>query len=323
LLLGGVWWVRVSGAGRGTGGDPVAAATVWLCERQEPDGAWSTARWGGRPQFEVALTGLSLMALLQGGDTSGRVSSAVDRAVDYLVGCQHEDGRFGPAFDAELYNQGIATLALARAFQARKTEALRTALDRAVGRIVALQHADGGWGYENTADRASNLSITLWQVEALRLGGHLGWETGRARAERGMRWMTGMVSRNGSFGYRQPGDFPQGNQTLTAMGAMSLVDGGRASLLQPEISRAIRLEVGRLAAAPAPDLDYYRQYFLTAALKKMGEESSAQRLALLRKQLAARQVGAGVERGSWPADDQWSTAGGRVYATAMASLSLQ
>ncbi len=324
LLLGGLLWMRMGGPKGPAAEDPLASAMAWMCETQEADGSWSTARWGGRPQFEVALTGLALMAMLEGDTASGPVQSAIDRAVGYLVSKQDETGRIGPAFDAELYNQGIATLALARACQERKTESLRVALDRSLNRIGSLQNADGGWGYQNTVDRASNLSITLWQVEALRLGGKLGQESGQGQILRGLRWMTRMVSRNGSFGYRQPGDVEGKAQTLTAMGAMSLSDDVAGSLLNPEVSRAIRKEVSRLADDPGPDMDYYRRYFLAAALKKMGEEPLVARQLLgLRERLIARQEAGGSNQGSWPADDQWSEAGGRVYATAMASLALR
>ena len=325
LLLGGWVWLR-NGAGPAVAAkaDPLPAAVAWLCETQEADGSWSTARWGGRPQFEVALTGLSLMALLQEEEKTGAGQAAIDRAVGYLVSQQDDTGRLGPAFDAELYNQGIATLALARAYQARRTEALRKVLDKSLARMESLQNADGGWGYQNTMDKASNMSLTLWQVEALRLAGKAGWVTGRDRAARGLRWMTRMVSRNGSFGYRQPGDVEGNAQTLTAMGAMSLVEGGEGFLLNPEVSRAVREQVARVAEGMEPDMDYYRRYFLAATLKKMGEEpATVRRLTDLRKQLIARQVGDGVHKGSWPADDQWGSAGGRVYATAMASLSLR
>lgn len=330
VLLGGVVWLQRSGktespvvAQQERRLDPAAAATEWLCATQEPDGSWSTKRWGGHPRFEVALTGLSLMALLECESPSDRVQAAIARATDYLVGRQDATGRLGPAFDGEPYNQGIATLALARAFQLRQTESLRGVVDLALQRIGERQHADGGWGYENTADAASNLSISLWQIEALRLAANLGWQSAGASAGRGLKWMTRMVADNGAFGYRQKDDFPEGSQTLTAMGAMSLFDGAHVALLSPERTRAVQMQVRKLAAAGGPDMDYYRRYFLAAALRKMGGEPEAATLSSMRKELAARQVGEGSERGSWPADDRWSAAGGRVYATALATLSLK
>jgi prenyltransferase beta subunit len=330
LLIGGALWLywpsrteAPGGAALGKASDPVGEATTWLCATQEPDGSWSTSRWGGHPQFEVALTGLSLMALLETETPSVQVQAAIHRATDYLISRQDANGRIGPDFDGAPYNQGIATLALVRGFQMRKTEALHGALDRALRWIEERQHGDGGWGYENTADKASNLSISLWQIEALRLAGGAGWTSTDASVDRGLKWMMRMVSDNGAFGYRKKDDFPEGSQTLTAMGAMSLIDGAHKALLSPERSRAVQFQVRKMAVSEGPDMDYYRRYFLAAALRKMGEESTKGSLVTIRKGLLARQVGAGRERGSWPADDRWSAAGGRVYATALASLSLK
>lgn len=330
LIIGGALWLcrpcgtvvpAVMESGKAVG--PVGAATEWLCATQEPDGSWSTARWGGHSQFEVALTGLSLMALLEMKTPSEKVRVAIHRATDYLISRQDATGRLGPEFDGAPYNHGIATLALVRGFQIRKTEALHGTLDRALRWIEDRQHGDGGWGYENTADKASNLSISLWQIEALRLAGGAGWTSTETSVERGLKWMTRMVSDNGAFGYRGKDDFPEGSQTLTAMGAMSLIDGAHKVLLSPERSRAVQIQVRKMAAAEGPDMDYYRRYFLAAALRKMGEESIQGSLVTIRDGLIARQVEAGRERGSWPADDRWSAAGGRVYATALASMSLK
>lgn len=315
LLLGGVW---LTGS---RGGDPSQQAMAWLCQTQEPDGSWSTARWGGDKHFEVALTGLSLLTLLdQGHDCD----ASVDRAITYLLRCQQADGQFGESFSGLPYNQGIATLALAKAYGTRKSQALQAALDRAVLAICARQYADGGWGYHKEAHPSSNLSITLWQVEALRLASLNGWAQTRPNIERGLRWMAGVASDDGSFGYQKSGDTPgAASQTLTAMGAMSLLDGVHANLMTAGRRQAIKAQMQRLAANPGPDLDYYRRYFLTAALKKMGEESERGNLSLIRRDLVARQVRQGNEAGSWKADDRWGSSGGRIYATAMASLSLR
>jgi hypothetical protein len=136
--------------------------------------------------------------------------------------------------------------------------------------------------------------------------------------------MAGVASDDGSFGYQKSGDTPGGaSQTLTAMGALSLLDPAHFGYVSPNRRQAIKEQMQRLAAAPGADMDFYRRYFLTAALKQMAEESSRRNLATVRQTLIARQVQGGAQAGSWNADDRWGTTGGRIYATAMASLSLQ
>ena len=188
---------------------------------------------------------------------------------------------------------------------------------------MTRQLRDGGWGYVGEQTPSSNLSITLWQVEALRLAVALGWDSARTPAARGLRWIAAVAADDGSFGYRQSGDFPEGSRTLTAMGAMSLLDVAEGNLVPAARRAAIKARVQRMASASQPDLDYYGRYFLSAALKRMEGDAARRQLDAMQHALAATQVRQGAERGSWNADDRWSTAGGRIYATALASLSLR
>ena len=107
------------------------------------------------------------------------------------------------------------------------------------------------------------------------------------------------------------------------MGAMSLLDPVHAGLVSPVRREAIKAQMQRLATAPGPDMDYYRRYFLAAALRKMDETSATTGLESLRRDLVTRQITWGSDAGSWKADDRWGSSGGRIYATAMASLSLR
>ncbi len=315
LLLGGLWQF-----GRKTG-DPDRQAVAWLCQTQEPDGSWSATKWGGSKHYEVALTGLALMTLLNGHPEG---QPAIEKAIQYLIQHQQADGRFGEIFSGTPYNHGIATLALAKAYEVKKSDILRLALDKAVTAICASQYADGGWGYHNESRPASNLSITLWQIECLRLVSKTDWPQVKPRVERGLRWMAGVAADDGSFGYQKSGDTPGGaSQTLTAMGAMSLLDPAHMGLVSPGQRQAIKAQMQKLASTSGPDMDYYRRYFLTAALKKMDEKSAQRELVTMRKELVAQQVKNGAEAGSWKADDRWGASGGRIYATAMASLSLR
>jgi hypothetical protein len=69
-------------------------------------------------------------------------------------------------------------------------------------------------------------------------------------------------------------------------------------------------------------VDYFRAYFATTLLKSANDESSRQRLVSIRHTLLGKQVQRGNDTGSWTPDDRWGMAGGRLYTTALASLSL-
>ncbi|MEI7437902.1 MAG: hypothetical protein WCL16_13940, partial [bacterium] len=190
--------------------------------------------------------------------------------------------------------------------------------------ICARQQAGGGWGYQTGARSEANLSISLWQIEALRCAVAQGWTQARPNLERGLRWVAGVAADDGSFGYQKSGDTPgSASQTLTAMGAMSLLDPVYAGMVSPARRQAIKAQLQKLSETPGPELDYYRRYFLAAALKKIDQDPARRGLLALRHELVARQIKRGVEAGSWKADDRWGSVGGRIYATALASLSLR
>lgn len=309
---------EVAGAGK-TAGAP-SDAVVWLCRTQQPDGSWSAREWGGDRRYEVALSSLAALAILQGGKLSEEQLAAVRSAAGYLLEQQNPAGEFAAAAGSSPYNHGMATLALLRSYEVLRDESLKPPIDKALQVIRARQMPEGGWGYWGEKTPESNLSVTLWQVEALKLAVAMGWEDARPQVQRAVRWIVSVADGRGQFGYRQSADFPAGPDTLTAMGALAVLN-TPDKVLPPGWREKIVAKVQ--ATASDTVLDYYRAYFLTAAMEKMQDEASASQLARVRESLAKRQVADGPQRGSWDPDRQWGSVGGRVYATAMASLSLQ
>jgi hypothetical protein len=250
----------------------VERALDWLCQAQEPDGSWSAARWGGDRRFEVALTALPLMALLNDEHTTPPRSAAIARAVEHLRREQAANGSFGGEFFGSCYNQGIATLALLRAYQRHPTAELKSTLDDAFAVIEATQTSPGGWGYLGSPQ--PHPAITLWNVEALKLAATLGWNDVHPSLDRGTQWMQAHAAPT-----RQSGS--------------------------------------------VADVDFYSAYFLASALKHADDASSRDRLTAIRRTLLASQIHGGSDSGSWAPDDQWGRVGGRLYSTALASLSLR
>lgn len=301
-------------------------AVAWLCRTQEGNGSWDAAKWGAKKQFEPAVTALGLLAML--GDEENGPNPARDAArkaaIRYLLDQQNEAGHIGPVFDAAPYNHGIATVALLKAYEHGRNPALKTALDRALAAIVGRQTPEGGWGYMQTSDTTPNLPLSAWQIQALRLAESLGWSEARAAVRRGLAWVESTRDADGFFGYRQARDFPEGSPTLTAMGSLVFLTDPVACASLSETGRSTlgkRLE--QAVADRGQKMDYYRWYFLTAALKQVRRDSAEQLASRLQKEIVERQVRTGPDTGSWSMDDRWTSAGGRVYATAMAAMSLQ
>lgn len=331
LLLGGTLLLR-STLKSGPGGATAVAernrpdaredAVAWLCRTQEADGSWNAERWGGDNRFGVALSSLATLAILGKDSPSPDTLASAGKAARYLIGQQSASGEITPQFDNAPYNHGMATLALLRAFEVLREPALKPPLDQALAVIRKRQRPDGGWGYWEGSARESNLSVTLWQLEALRLAAAMGWDEARPSEQRAVRWVASVASSKGSFGYQQTDDTPKDTDTLTAMGALAVL-GSPDKVLPADWGGRVAAKVRKTATDSGTTLDYYRAYFLTAAMKKMQDEKGGPELAMVRNGLVKRQVVTGDGSGSWDPDAQWGNVGGRVYATAMASLSLQ
>ena len=334
LILWGGWTLRDSlrtAEPEGMIANEVTLALDWLASAQEADGSWDPGKWGGQSNYRTALTGLALLAFVNADGTpaEARYREAVERAAAYLVSRQStKSGRFGPFFSGAPYNHGIATVALLETYARTRDADLRTPLARAVHFIKARQDERGGWGYLSREVR-TNTSITAWQLHALLLADSLGWSDSNRSAEKGLSWLEGVVGPDGLAGYTRSGDFPYGSKTLTAMTAFCFCVGTRRQLTRAELPAKTMDALLRLASQPTGELDYYQSYFVTHALSaargKVPEESSElDPLATqLRDALIKRQVKTGPNSGSWEPSDRWGRAGGRVYATAMAALSLE
>ena len=298
----------------------VAQASAWLERTQEADGHWDTARWGAQRMYSVGLTSLALLALSADEQSVTPSQRAVlVRGLDWLAAQQDGHGQLGPDGSATMYNHSMATLALLEGAALETNAAHRAACRHALAFITSAQRASGGWGYSRGPAENVNTSITVWQLQALLRAEALGFAEVRPHVARGLAWLGERVSAEGRMGYRRADDFPNGAETLTAAGALCLLrsaDGTR----DPRIARMLGWVRGTAAQPATPD--YYRCYFVSAALAAAGGGADPALEKMLGAVLA-RQTHEGAEAGSWTPGDRWGRAGGRIYATAMAVLALQ
>jgi len=297
----------------------VTQALAWLERTQDPDGHWDTARWSAQRMYTVGLTALSLLALSTDEKTvTAEQRATLGRGLDWLAAQQNERGQFGPDGSATMYNHSMATLAFLEGLALETNAAQRAVCAKAVAFIVAAQRPSGGWGYSHGASDNVNTAVTVWQLQALLRADELGFSAVRPHIDRGLAWLGGRVSAEGRMGYRRADDFPNGSETLTAAGVLCLLR-TPAGAQDPRVRRMLAWVRGA-AGQTAPD--YYRWYFVSAALAAAGGTADPA-LDQLRASVLARQTHAGADAGSWLPGDRWSRAGGRIYATAMAVLALQ
>ena len=155
-----------------------------------PPGGWDGGQRGGFS--DPAVTALAVMAFLSAGHVpgEGRDGAAVERGIRFVMNTQQPNGVFASQFGGmtEMYYHGICTLMLAEAAgmaDGRAADELRQRLEAAVKVILHAQrkgaHRDnGGWRYQVNGWDA-DLSVTGWQLMALRAARNIGCDIPAAR----------------------------------------------------------------------------------------------------------------------------------------------
>src|SRR5260221_2902594 len=193
---------------------------AWLAAQQKDNGSWSA---------NVALDSLPLLAFLSAGHVPGdkEFHATLDRGLRFVLPQQGPDGSF-TAGGGMMYGHGITTLLLAELAGMSKQDAqVRAALEKAVTLILRSQAVEkseihaGGWRYQpNSAD--SDLSVTIWQVTALKAASDVGVAVPRQAMERAIPYSKRSEHPRGGFGY-QPGGMPNQSRTGAASGLLPLV----------------------------------------------------------------------------------------------------
>jgi len=287
-------------------------------------------------------------------------SAAVARGADWLRAQQLHSG--DPALDGLLgtppenahewiYNHAIATLALCDLlFVSRDSLRFRQPAEEAIGWCLRAQNPGYGWKYGVQTGK-NDTSVTGWMVLALK----------SARACEGirllrlpagaleeslagaLRWIDAATSSaSGLTGYESPGDdgsrllsvhgdpypFARNLSCMTAVGVLCRIIGGESRK-----SPAVRLGVAHLEEH-APEwrttrgkrfatIHFYAWYYGSAALYQAGGKAWEKWSEALREALVPNQRVGGCADGSWDPLDEWGAAGGRVYSTALAALTLE
>lgn len=332
------------------GGSPaseraVDAGLAWLSGRQEPEGHWND----GDPQLKLApgLSGLALLAFLGKGHTHadrGPYRDTAGRALRYLLSIQAPDGRFGEPYLAGgepsnrylMYHQGIATMALAEAYAMTRDPELREPLRRGVAFIERAQQDAGGWDYSDLRTGRNDTSVTGWQLMALKAAHNAGVEANWQTLFGIMRHLdlnTSPSSGEVVYANREPGPWRRG-PGMAAVGLFSYLALGwprecplaslQADLLLrnlPDWALMNRNDPRDIASCLHT---MYYWYYGMLALFQMGGPAWDQWNPHLRDLLIARQRAEGEHKGSWdPPDRGFDAAGGRVYTTAIAVLTLE
>lgn len=335
----------------------VGLALEWLAKHQWQDGRWTMNKYPpesplgkakdtaglGSSDNDVAATSLALLCFLGANHTHTNDKSpyrdVVRAGLRFLQAHQDNNGsiRLTTAKDQQswIYGHALATMALCEAYALSGDTRLQPWAQRAV---QFLEHAQnkttGGWRYKpwKPADKdkefetSGDTSVTGWVLMALRSAQLAKLRIDPKTWDLAEKWLNSCGSEgNSKYSYE-----PKGGPSLTMTAAGLL---GRQYLgwgpLNPDLHKGCEymLKEGlpqfRNADSKNKSLgNIYFCYYAAQVLHNIEGKYWEQWNPVVRDWLVATQETDGPRKGSWTGAD-FSPHGGRVYATALACLTLE
>ncbi|MHC4846367.1 MAG: prenyltransferase/squalene oxidase repeat-containing protein [Planctomycetota bacterium] len=338
----------------------------WLANHQNPEGFWSCAAFDiecgqrstdvfcdglGNPQFDVGVTGLSLLAFMGAGHTQkhGLHKKVVSRGLRYLTDVQSNDGNFGQATNPQhTYDHVIATLAMVEAYgRGGRDRHLREPAERALKYLYRIRNPGGAWRYasfhQEMATTPNDMSVTGWAILAMTLAKDLDLPFDETALEDSLLFLEEMTDPvTGVTGYSERGARParqlgadalwpdDQTEAMTAVGVLCRI------FADPDLERPGNREMvekGIEVLSRMPPLwedelpgrrDFYYWYYGAYATFQFGDDAWKIWERSMSSAIVAHQHEEGELRGSWdPQEDPWGSVGGRVYSTATLTLCLE
>lgn len=314
----------------------VARALKWLSEHQYADGSWSFDHTGGRCQGQCsdsgklkdarfAATGLALLPFLGAGQThkQGKYKDTVRGGLYWLSSNMKVDpikktGNM-TAGGGSMYGHGIATIALCEGYAMSQDKQLAAPAQLALNFIIDAQDpVGGGWRYQPR--QPGDTSAVGWQIMALK-SGKLGFlQIPKTVVSGATKFLDSAQADGGAaYGYTGPGKGP----STTAVGLLCRMYLGWEHD-KPELEKGVK----HLAALGPQTGNMYFSYYATQVLHQFdGPDGDVWQSwnVKMRDSLVAQQETVKHETGSWQfkGQDHGFEAGGRVYCTAMAAMTLE
>lgn len=327
-----------AGGGSAEIDDRVVRALRFMKETQAADGGW------GR-QNRAAMTGLSLLAYLAHCETpiSPEFGDSCLKAIIFLTdrGSKNQ-GRLADNVGEKHwpYEQAIATYALAEAETFClalniNIPQLQEVVQQAGQLIIDSQHPSGGWdySYSETGNRGGDLSITGWQIQALKACKLTGidFRNLKGSVRKALSYVGERQASDGGFGYTGTSEASGiGVKSLTGVGMLSFQMWNKGS--NATVRRGAKYALANMPFEwNGPDCDLYAHYYLAQAMFQRGGSDWEKYQAQIRDALMANQAA----DGSWPVPGGGAkpravaarfadaSADGRHYRTALAVLTLE
>ena len=277
-------------------------------------------------EADTALTGLSLLAYLGAGYThqDGKYAQVVAKGLEFLLKSQKADGDLrGASLAVGMYCHSMATLALCEAYALTGDSRLRPPVEKAVAFLVRSRAVDGlAWRYAPGAP-SGDTSILGWAVMALKSARTVGIPIPPSTQAGVLDWLKRVSKgRDGGlafYNFEASGINVTPTMTAEAWACRQFLEVGGPGPSSNEAA-AYLLQNG----TDRGDYNIYFLYYGTLAMYQHGGDAWSTWNARVRDDVVRRQRAKGHMAGSWDPDDSpYGTKGGRIYGTALATLTLE
>ena len=194
---------------------------------------------------------------------------------------------------------------------------LRSALLKAVRYTIRQQHEGGGWRYARGQE--GDVSMFGWQLMSLKSAEIAGVKIASTVRQRMGHFVSSVRQGEygGLFGYRR-GEEITPVMTAEALFCQQMLGFKRDSARNHESVQYLLDHQPRLS-----ELNLYYWYYGTLAMYQYGGKPWERWNAAVRDPLIDQQVADGDNTGSWDPNGPWGRYGGRLYSTAVATLTLE
>ena len=305
-------------------------ATQYLLQQQDDTGAISN-----KMRNETAMTSLAILALTAQGHQPGDPTPegvALKKALGYVLrpDGQEKDGYFGAKDGSRMYGHGITTLMLSEMLgmgvDTAQDDLIREKCRKGLDLIIRAQKQPkneanrGGWRYSPDTSE-SDMSVTVWQTMALRAAKNAGLDVPKESIDDAVKYIKRCYQPDddkqrgngklGGFGYQGKGR----ELSTTAEGLLALQVCGDYD------SDEVKSASERLFKDGITDNEkwlFYLTYYYAQGMYQRGGKYAEEGRRVVADVLLPVQN----RDGSWEGRGGEERGGGKVYATAMAVLSL-
>lgn len=300
----------------------VLRALDWFTRNQEKNGCWR-----GEAGHYTAATGMAMLAYMGWGaqhTKPGPYQKPLARAVDWMLREEFNGDLRGRSHRGNMYDHGIAAIAMAEAYALTKDPRLLEPMKRVVAFTVRAQNPKtGGWRYqthqENPKDQG-DMSVTGWQLMALKSAELGGLAVPKQSFDRARSFLDFVGTGKHRADYRYIPKFDR-REAMIAEGLFCQQLLG-LNAAQPRMRESVKYLQRKMPSRR--NINYYYWYYGSLAMHQnqgapWEEWNKRIRPILIRNQVRKDRR----EDGSWDPVGQWGSQSGRCVTTAMATLSLE